>query len=138
MTEKEIIEGNPLIAEFMEATINPAWKDKPTYTYQKDQAPTPHSCYNWAVDEMQYHSSWDWLMPVVEKIAAYSPDHEFDINIGKTFCSVYLRHLDEGRYLYNVYGSDDKPLPAMYQAVVQFTTWYNSQPNQQTSKKEEK
>lgn len=40
------MENNKLIAEFMGAVGSPMYKP----------------------NEMKYHSSWDWLMPVIEKI----------------------------------------------------------------------
>jgi hypothetical protein len=109
-------QGNKLIAEFMGEKIIGNGIEVKSNAFGSGTK-TIHS--------FEYHSSWDWLMPVVEKIAANSPDHEWDIDMGKTFCSVYLRNLDDGRYLYGVYGSDDKPLPAIYQAVIQFIEWYN-------------
>ena len=47
--ETQIIEGNKLIAEFMEF-------------------PTAETAGRINDDAAKYHSSWDWLMPVVEKI----------------------------------------------------------------------
>lgn len=49
MEQNEIIEGNKLIAEF-------------------------HKSTDWRFDfnsfaELKYHTSWDWLMPVYDKIA---------------------------------------------------------------------
>lgn len=59
MTSQEI-EGNKLIAEFMgigKTTQEPELYFKPdTESY-------------WITsDELKYHTSWDWLMPVIEKI----------------------------------------------------------------------
>jgi len=50
----EIIEGNKLIAEFMKQ-----WKGVDCYMYGKDY---------YGFENLRYHLSWDWLMPVVEKI----------------------------------------------------------------------
>ena len=49
MSNEEIIEGNKLIAEFMGKEIR-------------------DHLYNDAV-KWKYHLSWDWLMPVIEKIS---------------------------------------------------------------------
>lgn len=53
MTQEEIIEGNKLIAEFMDA--KPSDYGKP---WKK-----------WMYSELEYHSSWDWLMPCIGKIS---------------------------------------------------------------------
>jgi hypothetical protein len=50
-------------------------------------------------DEMDYHTSWDWLMPVVEKIMTMSFEEDADVedfysirdcipNIGQTYRAV--------------------------------------------------
>lgn len=63
----------------------------------------------------KFHSSWDWLMPVVEKIAkvGYSPFILSD----KT---AYI----EGKHLSIHTG--DSSLEATYKAVVEFIKWYNT------------
>ncbi len=55
-------EGNKIIAEFMGAIKQ---RDN---IYWFSITPTPDSSYGWNDFAMQYHSSWDWLMPVVQKI----------------------------------------------------------------------
>jgi len=55
---------------------------------------------------LQYHSSWDWLMPVVNKIEDYLAD-----NVGK------VGYFDE------CLNSND--LEVRYQAVVEFIKEYN-------------
>lgn len=51
----ETREGNKLIAEFMD------FKHRTMSTILSGEVEIK--------DELQYHSSWDWLMPVVEKIS---------------------------------------------------------------------
>ena len=66
MTDKEIIEGNKLIAEFMGLNYEDVVKDI-WYNYQ--QLGYRNSDFmNFPENYKFYHSSWDWLMPVVEKI----------------------------------------------------------------------
>ena len=57
MTQEEIIEGNELIAKFMEYEI-------PNQTYVK----LKWIVYDGVFQSMKFHCSWDWLMSVVEKI----------------------------------------------------------------------
>jgi len=69
METKKIIEENKLIAKFM------GWNDgmfsePPEYdmmVLSKTEA-VESVFYNYNEDELEYHISWDWLMPVVEKI----------------------------------------------------------------------
>lgn len=63
-------EGNEIIALFMGAK----WKRRITDSFVGDVlefsegVPTWHKPY-WSSATLKYHTSWDWLMPVVEKIA---------------------------------------------------------------------
>lgn len=53
---------------------------------------------------VQYHGNWDWLMPVIQKIGQTECDHE-------PFSDVSLY----------------SPIELVYEAVVKFIDWYNSQ-----------
>ena len=59
MEQQEIIEGNKLIANFMGDQKLPGDKngDMTTVAWMSK-------------DRLEYHSSWDWIMPVVSKIRA--------------------------------------------------------------------
>ena len=64
------MKDNKLIAEFMggqRVLPNEDFYCMPTHN---------NLCY--AVSELQYHASWDWLMPVVEKIES---DERYDVEI---------------------------------------------------------
>ena len=108
--KKETIEENKLIAIFMGyECFNPkSWcivLDKNTTT----------GINTWA----KYNSSWDWLMPVVEKIESLG----FRVEIIGLTCSIYTNS-EENIYV-------DEPAmtktEATWQAVVEFIKWYNSQ-----------
>lgn len=64
-------QGNREIAEFMGLLSG-----KPEYPYTK-----PNDVVNYR--EPLYHSSWDWLMPVVEKIYLMREIADFIISPGK-------------------------------------------------------
>ena len=81
------MESNKIIAEFMGAKIDENYKQYP-YTWEDDY-PNPRTKtlvtlssdtlpqlqkfrkgteYGIYVESLQYHTSWDWLMPVVDEI----------------------------------------------------------------------
>jgi len=78
--EKEIIEGNKLIAEFMEIKRDKRRKDF-SFPYPVIEIVPAEMLigyghvpeeeikhYSGTPDMMKYHSSWDWLTPVVNRI----------------------------------------------------------------------
>lgn len=52
MEQSEILEGNKLIADFMK------WQHHENVSYD-----------NHEMSQLKYYLSWDWLMPVIEKIS---------------------------------------------------------------------
>lgn len=118
--EISIEENNRLIAEFMGAVVNKNWTDKLTYCYTKENVPTKHSSYNWAVDEMQYHTSWDWLMPVVERIELITPVHIWsdECKIKPHYDTVFYNNTGESGNL--------KKIDVVWNTITQFIQWYNS------------
>lgn len=73
------------------------------------------------LNEMLFHSSWNWLMEVVEKIE--------DLNY-----SIEMNKQEENDYQCLIIKKDIKvqtfseiKIQAVYQAVIQFITWYNQQ-----------
>lgn len=64
------MKSNKLIAEFMDlnvVTIKDIKRNKNPYISSAD---------GYTIQELKYHESWDWLMPVVKKI--YGIDSEAD------------------------------------------------------------
>jgi hypothetical protein len=104
--EKDIIEGNRLIAEFDKsiAINSPHLKDD---------------------SELEYHSSWASLMPVVEKI--WRMGKMISLNLyteggGTVNAKIYNWGLGDPYQE----SENTEPIIAMWQAVVQFIRWYNS------------
>ena len=69
------MEENKLIAEFMEFPTHTDAVDDRTIAYyvgesimHTDNTENENDCDVFHPDDMQFHTSWDWLMPVVEKI----------------------------------------------------------------------
>jgi len=72
MDNQIIIENNKLIAEFMGFV-----KAGDIYINKSKSNPLPpfwHQGYSnkCTVDDFKFHSSWDWLKPVIDEIAKYS------------------------------------------------------------------
>ena len=68
MSEKEIIEGDTLIAEFMGKKVVGSTGEYIDIEFQDGRPLTAH-----------YHTSWDWLIPVVHKCCADLREKGFDI-----------------------------------------------------------
>jgi hypothetical protein len=95
-------ENNKLIAEFMELPTEVFKSGKVNYYFREFNSGTWYEEH-----ELSYNVSWDWLMPVSQKIDKY-----FDDNLG------------EIAYLDDCLLSND--IDVRYQAVVEFIEWYNS------------
>ena len=69
--------------------------------------------------KVYYHSSWDWLMPVVEKIETIGEDG------GGYFLSSRGNHASYGMFFCIIVG--ESKIDAAYKATVEFIKWYNEQ-----------
>lgn len=119
-----IIENNKLIAEFM------GWKENKdmevkltsggiTYYFQKnDEACIPET--------MCYHSDWNWLMSVVEKINTIDEDR-FTVQIFSMDTYIYdskdRNFIIKTELIYN----PDELIKSVYNTCVEFIKWYNEQ-----------
>ena len=110
-----ILTNNRLIAGFDENAIAgkyPSREGKGYFTihgkdYEKSEC-----------DLMEYHTSWEWLMPVVEKIeSGFHWNHEIHIHNGH--CKI-TKFNDEKVYMGN------SKIEAIYKAVVEFIKWYEN------------
>jgi len=118
MEKKKIIESNRLIAEFM----------KIPYIYHEEKIILNREYTRkelFTEGELQFHESWNDLMPVLAKIK--SLNYNVEINHGQhNECVIY----GEGLQLENVIsvGSPDLELiNSTWKAVVEFIQWYNQQ-----------
>lgn len=62
MEQNEILQGNKLIADFMGIETK-VYTDRPSMIYYS------YNGFMNTIDQMKYHLSWDWLMPIIEKIS---------------------------------------------------------------------
>lgn len=137
MTQEQIIEGNTFLAEFMEYEHDELEDDDVTITYncydhlenisgKKPWKSTIDDYTSWLrPDEMKFHSSWDWLMSVVDKIESiiFDENNSFNVTIGST---IYCVIQDTNGECYDmVYDGEESKLLVVYKAVVEFIKWYN-------------
>ena len=116
----EVLEGNKLIAEFMgyklvkKKTLTYKYWEKPIRGEFGDDIDVLCSEY-----KLIYHTSWDWLMPVLQKIAKLVIEEDWGNRYNQmmtrwkviSHCLTELKH-DE-----------------IYDATLLFIKWYNQQPN---------
>ena len=111
MTQEQIIEGNKLIGEFMKIKINHAGKG--------DLYKCPATGLSTSDKELEYHSSWDWLMSVVEKIESMG----YDVFINGLYCRI----TDCGMSDFELEsGEVNTKIEAIWFTVIEFIKWYNS------------
>lgn len=120
--EKTIIEGNKLIAEFLQ--------------FDYSDAPSDGTC-NSDESYLKYHSSWDCLMPVVEKIEALDDliVNKVWVSINGNSCGMWtyfdpkdvLRIGTENNSFKIKHVSKEGKLKATWLAVIAFIEWYNNQ-----------
>ena len=104
---------NRLIAEFMGYHFD---EHENAYYIQK------YNSGDWfSIEELLFHESWDWLMPVVEKI------ERLGFTIEKNF-----QPIDNDWQCLVVKGNDilfqefnEQSIQAMYYVVSEFIEWYN-------------
>lgn len=139
---ENVIENNKLIAEFMGGRVSEIWKVAgiPEYAWRGDVAE------RWRkekiglsigtvirVNDLLFHSSWDWLIPVVEKIEDlyegalifYIKDERAHIERDPQAVLAFSDWLPDVPDCYS--GFCDTKLKAVYSTVVQFIKWYNQQ-----------
>jgi len=122
MEAKEILEGNFIIAKFMGGVY-----DGTKYFVFKEQN-NRHLIHGDLYDsQLKYHSSWDWLMPVVEKIHS-TPAVIFEFTIALIpFCRIMYTPKNQPHKIFmSEERNDITGMEAIYQAVIQFIYWYNT------------
>lgn len=131
--ENELRENNKLIAKFMGYMCDNPEEDSCTFetpfminTSDKENWEADINDWNsWLrADEMQYHTSWDWLMPVVEKIESFVYENgcaKYNVIIEQSWVDIIDNHTSD-----EIVGVDaDSKDIAVYKAVVEFIEWYN-------------
>ena len=117
MKNYEILAGNNLLADFMGATFN-------IETLNKGEIWLPqHGVCKYKTVELgkgkilEYHKSWNWLMPVVQKIKSID-ESEFNYHVNNM---TKFRLQKESLLSMTI----DTDLLTLYSQIVDFIKWYN-------------
>ena len=124
MTEEEIIINNKLIAEFIHSKTDGMfiW-DNPPELIANNSKWIGYTEYS-----AKFHSSWDWLMPCIEKIES----HLFVTSIQYGQKNYYVE-IYEHPQLPNTIGKFNpiieigktNKLNVVYETIIEFIKWYN-------------
>lgn len=128
----ETIEGNRLIAEFMgvpeETAYGHPWYDG--FLLDKAGLPFNYGAMGNGTGNLKFRYSWDWLMPVVEKIENTKMINGdwFMVSIGKFKATIMRKDRLSNPYFDDeIYHVDTTTkIDATWNAVVEFIEWYNA------------
>ena len=120
---RNVNKNNRLIAEFIgmqETKIG--WYDA------EENLPLGYTTDN-TFDELLFNKSWDWLMPVVDKIEDMQDgdigdairSHLYNVEITQIFCEITECHTSKQI----AFIDEENKITSTYKAVVEFIKWYN-------------
>ena len=128
MNAQEIIEGNKLIAEFvdLEVLANPhlgGVRPKSSNSTPVDLLKTIYCEIDYVQESVypQFNSSWDWLMPVVIKMAN-TPEYQNYFSQEKLYFEGNPLMAFATSYKFDV----NLTLESVFEEVVGFIKWYNT------------
>lgn len=113
-TEIEILEGNLLIAKFMGLAEDeyPSGLPKGTDIWG-----------NFMDNDIQYHSSWSWLMPVVEKIETIDNCSYF-LHTDPWGIDIYEYFSGNEEIIVSIDKDEKSKIDLYYSTVIEFIKWY--------------
>ena len=134
--EKDIIEGNKLICSFMEYKQYNGHNDyfnhgdyaipeKSYYVYSR-QAEENVKTDSYSLKSLQFHSSYDWLMPVLQKIEKYAIiEINYALVVTCRICYLGKNKYDKAINFYGDNNGEREPIEAIWDCVVEFLKFYN-------------
>lgn len=125
MTQQEILEGNKLIVQFMCV--------KNVREYQTKRNPNiidlviaededGYIDYVEGINYILYHSDWNQLMPVVEKIESLGTGY---VMMENNKCEIVITLDNQGKKHFSNRFIQNTKLESVYEGVVEFIKWYN-------------
>lgn len=113
--------NNKLIAEFM------GWKKvfgKYEIPYFKRFISSKLKTANqFTTEEMLFNTSWDWIMPVLEKISEIKfINIRVDLSPNVKDCLIEAKFKEENKLFYCV---EKNTLESFYKTIIKFLIWYN-------------
>lgn len=121
-------EGNKLIAEFMGSTVTDKLTCKPYPSGLPSWAMRMYDFDTLRIGGYDYNSSWDWLMPVVEKIEKMGYDSRIHGNNSDD--GFICDFVDSENNEWGLAITHTTKIEAVWLAVIDFIKFYKSQ-NQQ-------
>ena len=111
---ENILENNKLIAEFMGGYQYDNHDDFITF----DETNNMFSHNTISLENLKFHSDWNWLIEVVEKIESLG----YRIEIVKHICRIHIWNKEI------IIISENIPkIEAVYNSCITFIKWYNKQ-----------
>ena len=105
---------NEIIAEFMDEVV---FQKRPRHYIGVTENMKPYKL----ADKLKYNSSWDWLMPVVEKI------HSMGIQVEISIKRCMIHGLYDGKIIDQNWSKATPLIEIVYKACVEFIKGYNNQ-----------
>lgn len=118
LTKEEILEGNKLIAVFMGDYFDTGLEPSYYIRYNKE----------YKLEDSQFHCSWDWIMPVVDKINGMGKAYSFAIF--KSYVSLTVEKggkvFQDYSFAYSEYITQTQTgKEAAFKLLVKFVKWEN-------------
>lgn len=122
-----IVKDNCSVANFMEYEVAGTASDtgEALAYYLPEDHPTHTGMIG--ADVLMFHLSWDWLMPVIDKINDMGKSHHFAI-----FKTYYSMTVEKGGKVYKDFSFahseikyKGKEIEGAYKLVVKFIQWHN-------------
>lgn len=116
------MKDNEIIAEFMKVDFSLPYMWRPGSTMEM------------RVEFLDYHKTWDWIIPVVEKIenldlSVLYDENNFmnvEVSIDTGHCNIYVQlNYDPAHRITGISNYDIPKIDLVYSQVVNFIKWYN-------------
>lgn len=115
----ETIENNKLIAEFLGVQPNELGEYE---MFGVIESIDPDDQHFYTARVLKFNDSWDWLMPVVEKIESLNYDFQM---MGGCWVIIYDIDPDREQGTELIEESAETKIKTVYAACVRFIKWYN-------------